>query len=76
MTEDKTEGIRRCLVQAINSGELLPEGKEWSTDELTQEFEVLGFMAPFVVVRHRITGKKGSLMFRHSPRTYFGWKED
>lgn len=73
---DPTEGIRREMVQAINSGAIQSEGKEWTTDELTTEFEVLGFLAPFVVVRHKATGKKGSLMFRHNPRVYFGWKED
>lgn len=73
---DPTEGIRRELVHAINSGVIPPEGHEWTTDELTKEFEVLGFLAPFVIVRNRATGKKGSLMFKHSPRVYFGWKED
>jgi hypothetical protein len=31
----------------------------WSTDELREAFEVLGFMAPYVVVRSEYTGKKG-----------------
>ena len=73
---DPTEGIRRELVEAINTGAIPPEGKEWSTDELTEEFQVIGFMAPFVVVKNKATGKKGSMMFRHNPRTYFGYKED
>ena len=73
---DPTEGIRRELVYAINSGIIPPKGKEWTTDELTEEFEVIGFLAPFVVVRNIATGKKGSMMFRHSPRVYFGYKED
>ena len=73
---DKTEGIRRELVQAINSGTISPEGREWTTNELTKEFEVIGFLAPFAVVRCRATGKKGSMMFRHNPRIYFGFKED
>jgi len=72
---DETEGIRRFLTEAVNSGLIAPEGKEWTTDELTQEFEVLGFAAPYVIVRHRTTGKKGSLMFRHQPRVYFDWRE-
>lgn len=73
---DPTENIRRELVYAINSGAILPEGKEWTTDELTEEFEVIGFLAPFVVVRNKATNKKGSMMFRHNPRVYFGYKED
>ena len=74
--EDPTEGIRRVMVHAINSGAVQPEGREWTTDELTEEFEVIGFLAPYVVVRNKATGKKGSMMFRHNPRVYFGWKEE
>ena len=51
-------------------------GKVYDTSELSAEFEVLGFAAPFVVVRERATGKKGTLMFQHSPRFYFGFVED
>lgn len=49
-------------------------GQVWDTDELREEFEVLGFGAPFVVVRKRSTGEKGSLEFCHSPRYYFNWQ--
>lgn len=73
---DPTENIRRDLLEAINTGAILPEGQEWNTDQLTEDFQVLGFLAPFVVVRHKATNKKGSLMFKHHPRIYFGWKED
>ena len=48
-------------------------GQVWSTDELTEDFEVIGFMAPMVVVRRRLDGAKGSLEFQHSPRFYFGF---
>jgi len=50
-------------------------GQVWNTDELSQDFEVLGFGAPFVVVKRRSDGKKGSLEFAHSPRHYFNFKE-
>ncbi len=81
---DPTENIRRELVNEINSNpnpreELEKQyGKEdvFSTEEVREKFEVLGFMAPFVVVRHKGTNKKGSLMFQHNPRIYFGYKED
>lgn len=43
----------------------------WNTEELGQEFEVIGFMAPFVVVRRKNDGRKGSLEFQHNPRFYF-----
>lgn len=74
---DETENIRKVQQAIVNAtpNEALPE-KTWTTDELTKEFAVLGFMAPYVVVRRISDGKKGSLMFRHSPRVYFGWTED
>jgi len=47
--------------------------QEWDTDAMRAEFEVVGFSAPFVVVRRRADGVLGSLQFTHSPRVYFGW---
>ena len=79
---DPTEAIRKELVQAMNSTagnrqELEAEyGQVWSTDELARDFEVLGFMAPFVVVRRKSDGCRGSLMFTHLPRFYFAFQED
>lgn len=51
-------------------------GKVWDTEELRSEFEVLGFMAPFVVVKRRSDNQKGSLEFQHHPRFYFSFTED
>jgi len=82
MEEDDTEQIRRAEQARINAiraerTQLEEEhGKVWDTDELRAEFEVQGFMAPFVVARRRSDGKVGSLEFQHSPRYYFGWTED
>ena len=50
--------------------------RKWATQELTAEFEVLGFAASFVVVRRKSDGVKGTLEFTHFPRVYFGWTED
>ncbi len=51
-------------------------GQVWSTDELTTDFKVESFAAPFVVCINKETGKKGTMMFQHRPRFYFGWEED
>lgn len=59
------------LAARVEAGEQV-----WTTEQMTAEFEVLGFMAPFVVVRRRVDGAQGSLKFAHSPRFYFDWKED
>ena len=79
---DPTESIRRDMVEAINadtsSRDVLEKehGRVWDTQELAKEFEVTGFMAPFVVVKRRADGVVGSMMFRHSPRYYFGFTPD
>ena len=51
-------------------------GQVWNTDELGRDFEVLGFMAPYVVVRRNVDGVRGSLEFQHMPRFYFHFVED
>ena len=49
-------------------------GQVWTTTELSEDFEVVGFSAPLVVVRRKSDAKKGSLEFQSSPRFYFNWK--
>ena len=79
---DPTEAIRRERLAEINA---VPGGREaleaehgqvWDTQQLRQDFEVIGFLAPLVVVRRRSDGVKGSLEFQHSPRLYWGFVED
>jgi hypothetical protein len=77
---DPTEAIRCQRLAEINlvpgSREALEaqHGQVWDTDELMEEFEAIGFMAPLIVVRRRADGVKGSLEFQHSPRLYFNWQ--
>ena len=73
--KEKAEEVRRELLPIINSTpvEELPL-PHWDAEALLNEFEVIGFAAPLVVVRKRDTGEKGSLMFKHNPRIYFGWE--
>lgn len=79
---DVTEPARRQRIIEINlvpgSREALEAeyGQVWDTQQLGQEFEVIGFMAPFVVVRRKADGKKGSLEFQHNPRFYFNFVLD
>lgn len=73
MTFDPTEDARREMVKDINELPIVRagEGQTWTTDELTRDFEVLSFLAPFVYVRRKADGVTGTLKFRHSPRVYF-----
>ena len=79
---DPTEDIRRKEAVAINADPMSREALEdkygavFSTQELRGTFEVLGFAAPFVVVRRRSDGVVGSLKFQHDPRLYFAFRED
>lgn len=68
-----SEALRMLLAQAINSGGIPEhyEGPAWDTESLQRDFEVQGFAAPFVVVRRRSDGQRGTLTFVHNPRIYF-----
>ncbi len=76
---DDTEPLRRDRLVEINaapgSREALEAqyGQVWTTQELSQDFEVISFMAPLVVVRRKADGVKGSLEFQHNPRFYFNF---
>jgi hypothetical protein len=76
---DPTEDLRRQRLAEINaeagSREALEAryGKVWNTQQLADDFEVVGFLAPFVVVRRKADDVKGSLEFTHNPRHYFNF---
>ena len=79
---DPTEPIRRQRLAEINaepgSREALESqcGQVWDTNELRRDFQVLGFMAPLVVVRRKADGKRGSLECQHHPRFYFNFQAE
>jgi hypothetical protein len=79
---DPTESARRELLVEINavpgSREALEaqHGKVWDTGELQDEFQALGFMAPYIIVRRKSDGVRGSLMFQANPRYYFSFQPE
>ena len=79
---DETETIRRQEVAAINaepgSRRALEaeHGQVWDTKEMQEEFDVTGFLAPYVVVCRKSDGVVGSLKFQHAPRFYFDFQAD
>jgi hypothetical protein len=74
---DETEAIRRLQLVEVNahpgSREALEakHGQVWDSDELRRDFTVEGFLAPYVIVRRKQDGQRGSLMFQHQPRFFF-----
>lgn len=85
--EDPTESIRRARVRELNESlssdekTVLAElersyGRVWTRDELREEYEIISFLAPYVLVRERATGKKGTMEFTHMPRFYFSFQLD
>jgi hypothetical protein len=85
--EDPTEHFRKQHTAAINSQVESTDkdaerarleaihGQVWNTDELSKDFNVLGFMAPFIAVTRKSDGVKGALEFQHMPRFYFNFKK-
>lgn len=79
---DETENVRRVLVNEINSGaearQILEDlyGQVWNTNELSNDFIVEGFLAPWVIVTRKSDNKKGVLEFQHRPRFYYNWMEE
>ena len=79
---DPTENIRLQEVAEINaspgSREALEaeHGQVWNTDEMREDFDALGFMAPYIVVSRKSDGVKGSLQFQHEPRLYYSFQAD
>ena len=79
---DPTEAVRREMVEEINtdpsSREWLEDryGKVWDTAQLQEEFNVTGFLAPFVAASSKLTGTKGTLEFQHSPRYYYSFSPE
>lgn len=82
MSNDPTETIRRQMVAEINAAPSLREeleakyGQVWDTNQMQEDFQALGFMAPFIIVQRHSDNKKGTLTFQGSPRYYFDFQAD
>ena len=67
-------GQEKQFVNPMKGANPLPAHQCWNTEELGNDFRVLGFCAPFVSVIRKSDGAKGSLQFTHLPRWYFNWR--
>ena len=78
---DETEALRRSRQKELNTigwpREVLEDtyGIVYSTEELRERYEVVGFVR-LVVVKSRADGSLGSFEFQHSPRFYFNHIKD
>ena len=82
MAMDVTEMIRRRRLVELN-GQTVDRatlaqrhGQVWDPQELGRDFVAIGYLAPYVVVRRKTDGLRGSLEFQPDPRFYSNWKED
>ena len=79
---DETETTRRQMVAEINSDPgsrpdlEAKHGQVWDTSQLQNDFQVVGFLAPVVVVKRRSDGVRGSLMFQNDPRFYYSFSPE
>ena len=78
---NEVEQLRRELVAHTNRNATEREelearvGQVWDTKELQEDFSVVGFGAPYVVVSRKADDVEGTLMFQHNPRFYYNFKE-
>lgn len=64
------EGQRAELLAALGG---VGVTEAWTTDEMRELFSVESFLAPFVMVRRKSDGARGTLQFQASPRFYHSW---
>lgn len=75
-----TEQIRRESQARINAERAertaleAKHGQVWTTSQMQEDFCVIGFGAPLIVVVRKYDDAKGSLYFQHSPRFYWGFQ--
>ena len=74
---DPTGKVRRLMLETGGpQAGAAATHRKWTTDELRLEFEVHGFLAPFVQVTRKADGARGTMMFTHHPRWYFDFQKD
>ena len=76
---DITEARQRQLITEMPRklvAELEAGRPVWDHVEAPEVFTFLWFAAPIVGVVKKDTGERGSIMFTHSPRYYFGWEPE
>jgi hypothetical protein len=79
MSPDARESNRCRLEEAINAdpktrAELeASAGPVWNHEEVEHEFDLCGFIPPFVFVIRKSDGMVGTLVFQRQPKLYWGF---
>lgn len=73
MAKPVRSGAGTITIHSHDTG-TAPVGPVWTTAEMQRDYEVVGFAAPYVVVRRRADNVRGTLEFTHSPRVYFNFQ--
>jgi hypothetical protein len=78
----KQEEVNAHAREVGDKDRLIAELKEkhgddnvWTTQELSQQFTVLQFAAPYVVVERQSDGARGTVEFTHDPRVYYAFRK-
>lgn len=66
-TQTKPVEPGRAALEAVHT-------QVWNTGEVSRDFEIIGFMAPFVTARRKSDGVKGIMEFQANPRFYFDFR--
>ena len=60
------------MITSMNEEELRNEyGQVWDTEQLKNDFNVHGFLAPHIACTRKADSLEGSMEFQHMPRFYF-----
>lgn len=76
------EAMRMKMASIINSKPKTREeltkdfGNVYDCEDIHTAYEIIGFAAPFVYVKEKANGKKGTLIFQHNPRFYYSFEEE
>ena len=78
---DETGEFRKAMIacgipEATVLEVMINDEPFWDTEQVKAEFEILGFLAPFVRARRKSDNAIGTMMFTHMPRYYFRFVTD
>ena len=82
MSERAVDIMRQMMAAVINSSprtrdelaQTYGTNNVWTLHELSKEFELHSFSAPYCVVIRKSDHTVGSVLFQHEPRMYFGFE--